>query len=365
MPVELHKKLRNQVYMTTQILPLSPKIFAISSTQVPTNIMFFSEQYGCEFISDVLDSPSVGQVSPEKNTVMLDTKRAQWLKKALRKAASPIELSCVLPKISILILPEEIMHEYTGSSDSSGAYLGGAKTIILNEYLFQSKEKHFQQLINTLRNELSHASVEITHRQLGSNPIKDGFDALKPWRNDAQKKQLMEAYAAFKDRIARYATLENTPHKKLSHEERIELMRFRRALDSFKPTQLGPEGYNVMQVFNSINKEQKTVKTIKDIHSQPPSKGKLKQRRKYMATAFFRQENQISLHEAELSHNIYTTTGNTQYDQIKLWADKISDFDQLPPQMQRAFGSELCDYLQKFHQYPSYCDYPLSPLHSY
>jgi hypothetical protein len=36
----------------------------------------------------------------------------------------------------------------------------------------------------------------------------------------------------------------------------------------------------------------------------------------------------------------------------------VSDFDQLSPAMQMAFGTELCDYLRDFHQVPAHCDYP-------
>jgi hypothetical protein len=43
------------------------------------------------------------------------------------------------------------------------------------------------------------------------------------------------------------------------------------------------------------------------------------QRRQYMATAFFREVMQLSLHEADLSEGLYATTGNAEDDASKLW----------------------------------------------
>jgi len=61
---------------------------------------------------------------------------------------------------------------------------------------------------------------------------------------------------------------------------------------------------------------------------------------------------------AELPEGLYAETGSAQDDAGKLWSDRVSDFDQLSPAMQRTFGAELCEYLRDFHQAPSHCDYP-------
>lgn len=134
-------------------------------------------------------------------------------------------------------------------------------------------------------------------------------------------------------------------------------MRYRRALDTFNPRQLGKDAYDVMQIYTEITSGREVI-VHKNINSAPPSRGKIKQRRQYMATAFFRQIKQVSLHEAELREGLYAETGSAQDDASKLWSDRVSDFDQLSPALQRTFGAELCDYLRDFYQAPTHCDYP-------
>ncbi len=60
----------------------------------------------------------------------------------------------------------------------------------------------------------------------------------------------------------------------------------------------------------------------------------------------------------DVPEGLYAETGSAQDDASKLWSDRVSDFDQLSPAMQRTFGTELCDYLRDFYQAPTHCDYP-------
>lgn len=329
---------------------------AIAPNLIQNNYGFFSALHNCQFIDNSLASLKVKQATATGDAYIYPSKEyINQLKTALKFAASPYTLSCVLPKIHFAILPETAMQHFVGMQEMSGGYAFDYTSILLNEHLFKPCKKAQQQLIGILRNELSHAAVHLTLRETYGD-ARGGYDAVKPWSSDTQKQQLITAYAQFEANVARYEKLSNTSHKHLSSAERIELIHYRRAIDSFKPKQLGPKGHTVMQGFIVENPQTKGIELHKDLQSKPPARGKIKQRRRYMETAFFRERSQLTLH-GRTKDGPYASLKNSALNDYRLWADKISDFDQLSPAMQRLLGPKLCEYLRDFHQTPSHCDY--------
>lgn len=181
----------------------------------------FAEIYDCKPIEAVLAELDVELVHISGNSfVEPEPEQLQRLRKALTEAGSPIILSCVLSKVSFLVMPESMMLRYTQMPEFSGAYSAGSLLILLNEHLFAPDKRHFQQLIGVLRNELSHAYTEITHRQLEAEPIDNPYDSLKPWRTSAQQQLLEKNYGLFRNRVARFQRLEQTPNKRLSYQKK-------------------------------------------------------------------------------------------------------------------------------------------------
>lgn len=278
------------------------------------------------------------------------------IKEALYKINNKNTLKILIDSdIKINIVPEAYMQNIVGIPDYSGCFLPMPyNSILLNEHLFTKQSKAAdEQLITLLANELSHATIHNNHPDKASN--QDGGEAFKslvPWQTEAQRSEFIAAYDLFKANIEEYKKLiKKSKTKNLSKREKAKLSKYDAAMMSYITPRLGANGYNDMQVY--FIKEGKKIKQVQEFANTIPEYSKVAERLEYLRNNFFHSlENKSMFYEAarKIEIGIYTNDDN------QLFADLLSDFETLSPDMRKAFGEKLCNLLNNYFHTDNHCD---------
>jgi len=275
----------------------------------------------------------------------------QMIGKALLSVSSNYHREKVLPELGICIFDEnsemagiydqaffradmQIMH------DNTIKYI---RNIYLSRYLFDTESCRAAQLQVTIANELSHATN--AYRKLSDKGSRDTL--LVPWRNKKQKNTFLEAHSKFLERVNIYSALAQRQERgqQLSQAEEVQLQKYDNTLSKFVPWFQNKECHTMLQSHYRYNSDDQLEHYYNPDHVIP-ERGAPEYTNYIRGTFFTAINHQFIVHQYQ-GHTKGVTAG-----------EKLSDFEELPPEMRKRFGPELCDYLDDFHGQEVMCEAP-------
>jgi hypothetical protein len=312
----------------------------------------------------------IEQIKAQKNqigTQKLSIQQEYFIKQALMRSFSKEGLQSVLsdPSFRIFVAPPDYFIARFGSTNFDGIYDYDRNFICIAQHLVPADPANVsselqEQLTAVLSDEVSLAYMRYTKLkkimlflqqklslEVGNTVREDGSFILDYlWTNKSEFNKLNSAYKQFKDKVNEYETLVKN-HRHLDDKQLKSLNDYNRAIESFVPLRYGSEKITDVDRYAAMRKAGKLTSYIEP-GSQQPSKGNIKELRRWNRDCFFQQMKNLEqdLHnQAEVPHY----AGKLEKDPRLELLESISNFVKLSPQIQQRFGLQLCEALDDLH----------------
>lgn len=282
----------------------------------------------------------------------------QNIKEALTKVCN-LKVAHLLVEndVRVAVVSEQEMQKLVGIEDYSACFATYPKNKI---YLNKHSINNENQLDFILANVVSHASIH-NNRELKLKVDKSSrFKPLLPWKNQEEQKEKMfyDAYKTYTKRVQEYETLHKRKLSKepITWQQKESLNDFYKALETYLIPQYGAHQLNSLQVVLKKEGDQVIEDRTGLFHkkkSEHYARNPLKHR-EYLANIYFQELRNKEIQEEVFYQNnigIY----QSQHAKEHLFADQLSDFESLSPDMRQLLGPELCDLLSDFLESEDHC----------